>query len=385
VRTAIVSDLHLGSLAGEDILREPSIRRVLLGEIASADRLVLLGDAVELRERPLAEALESARPFFEELGEALAGRDVLLVPGNHDHRFAEPLLERLTLSGKPELGLEHRHRPEAEAAVLLERWLDDARLEIAYPGAWLRDDVYATHGHYMDCHMTLPKLECVAAAAVARSGRRLPDPASPEHYERLLRPVMGLAFGFAQSGLARGATRPSERAWRALSGRNGGEGKDPGRVRRLAVRGAIGVGLPAAVLAINRLLDADFDADLSPAAITRSGIEAATETVRRLQLDAAHVITGHSHRAGPNEGEEPWPLPSGGQLHNAGNWVFASAFYAPGSRPGPYWPGTVTWLVDEEPPRRVSLLGDHSAEELAAVAGLGHLRLDSLGSGRAGP
>lgn len=378
MRTAIVSDLHLGSLAGEDILGDPSIRHIFLEEISSADRLVLLGDAVELRELPLADALEASRPFFEELGAALAGREILLIPGNHDHRFAEPLLERLTLSGNPTLAAEHRHRPEAEAAVLLDRWLGDARLEIAYPGVWLREDVYATHGHYMDCHMTLPKLECIAAAAVARAGRRLPDPASPDDYERLLRPVFGLAFGFAQSGLARGATRPSERAWRSLSGRNGDSEGTPSRARRLAVRGAVGVGLPATVKAVNRLLGADFEADLSLAAITQSAIDAATETVRRLGLDASHVVMGHSHRAGPWDGEEPWTLTNGGQLHNTGNWVFASAFYSPDSRPGPYWPGTVTWLVDQEPPRRVSLLDDIPAEDLAAVAGLGHLRLDSL-------
>ena len=59
-----------------------------------ADRLVLLGDVIELRERPLAESLEVARPVFEELGRALAGRPVVLVPGNHDHAFAEPWLAR---------------------------------------------------------------------------------------------------------------------------------------------------------------------------------------------------------------------------------------------------------------------------------------------------
>ncbi len=77
---------------------------------------------------------------------------------------------------------------------------------------------------------------------------------------------------------------------------------------------------------------------------------------RRLQIDAAHTITGHTHRAGPEEGEAEWPLPGGGRLHNTGSWVFADAFHHPGAPPGPYWPGTVTWLEDEGPPRRVRLL-----------------------------
>ncbi len=97
MRTAIVSDLHLGGASGEDLGRDPAIRRTLLDEIPAADRLVLLGDVLELRELPLARVLESVQPFFEELGEAMAGRRVVLVPGNHDHRLAEPLLEEVAL------------------------------------------------------------------------------------------------------------------------------------------------------------------------------------------------------------------------------------------------------------------------------------------------
>ena len=87
--------------SGEDLLRDPEIRAFLLEELRSADRLVLLGDALELRELPLGPALSAARPFFESLGEAMAGREVILVPGNHDHRLAEPLLERAARSGPP--------------------------------------------------------------------------------------------------------------------------------------------------------------------------------------------------------------------------------------------------------------------------------------------
>ena len=115
MRTAIVSDLHLGSGHGEDLLRDAGDPRVLLDEIAGADRVVLLGDAIEMRELPLAPALEAARPFFEELGEALAGREIVLVPGNHDHRLAEPLLEGSRSTGVP-LGLEQRAARRASRA-----------------------------------------------------------------------------------------------------------------------------------------------------------------------------------------------------------------------------------------------------------------------------
>src|SRR5262245_10654347 len=143
MRTAIVSDLHLGSAFGEDVARDPGVRRPLLEEFAVADRVVLLGDVLELREKPLAATLEAARPFFEELGEALAGCEVVLVPGNHDHRLAEPLLEELALAGRP-IELEHRATATSEATRMIAGWLGDAEFDLAYPGIWLRDDVYAT-------------------------------------------------------------------------------------------------------------------------------------------------------------------------------------------------------------------------------------------------
>lgn len=358
MRTAIVSDLHLGSGFGEDLLRDTTIRQVLLAELGAADRLVLLGDALELRELPLATALTSAQAFFEELGEAMAGRPVILVPGNHDHRLAEPLLEQLALAGRP-LEIEHRAGPADEPATRIAGWLGDAELQLAYPGIWLRDDVYATHGHYMDCHMRLPRLECIAAAATMRTLRPLPEQPEPADYERILRPVYGLTYGLAQGGVARQASRPSERAWRAIASSNGGSG----RFRRAALRAAV----PATIWGINRLLRADFDASLDAKSISQSGISAATELAGKLNLDAAHTITGHTHRGGPHDGEAEWALPGGGRLHNTGSWVFASAFHHPGTPPGPYWPGTITWLEDSGPPRRQRVLLEHSREELGAT------------------
>jgi hypothetical protein len=363
VRTAIVSDLHLGSGSGEDLLRDAAIRRLLLDELAAADRLVLLGDVLELRELPLPNALEAARPFFEELGAAMAGRPVVLVPGNHDHRLAEPLLEQAALAEQP-LGLEQHAAGAADgAARRIAAWLGGAELDIAYPGIWLREDVYATHGHYMDCHMTLPRLECLAAALVMRAFGRLPDPAVPADYERVLRPLYGLGFSLAQAGLAHRATYPSEAVWRTISGRD----RRRGRARRAGLRVAVGAGVPAAVWSANRLLRAGFDADLSPAAITRSGISAATALAARLGLRGCHVVTGHTHRGGPGERDMAWELDGGGRLHNTGSWVFASAFHHPGTPPGPYWPGTVTWVEDGEPPRRAQLLIGRSRDELKAV------------------
>jgi hypothetical protein len=358
MRTAIVSDTHLGSGFSEDLLRDGAIRRVLFEKLAPADRLVLLGDVIELRELPLAVALEHARPFFEELAKVMAGRPVVLVPGNHDHRIAEPLLEQLALAGEP-LGLEQRAQPSGEAATRIAAWLGDTELTIAYPGIWLREDVYATHGHYMDCHMSLPRLECIAAAATMRTLRPLPPHPMPADYEGVLQPVYGFTYGLAQGSVARRAARPSERAWRAVSGSNG----SVGRVRRAALRAAV----PAGLWGINRLLRADFDTNFSASSISGSGVAAATEMAARLRLGAAHTITGHTHRAGPDEGDASWELPNGGHLHNTGSWVFATAFHHPGTPPDPYWPGTLTWLEESGPPRRERLLLDRPGDELRAT------------------
>ncbi|MGC1851939.1 MAG: hypothetical protein WA687_05800, partial [Solirubrobacterales bacterium] len=130
---------------------------------------------------------------------------------------------------------------------------------------------------------------------------------------------------------------------------------------------ALRAAVPATVWGINRLLRADFDSDLSARSISHSGIAAATEMAERLDIRATHTITGHTHRGGPDEGDTEWPLPGGGRLHNTGSWIFASAFHHPGTPPSHYWPGTITWLDDDGPPRRKRLLLEHSVEELRAA------------------
>lgn len=356
MRTAIISDLHLGVASDEDVLRDPAVRRVLLEEIAGADRLVLLGDVIELRNLPVGPSLARARSFFEELGEALDGAEVTLVPGNHDHRLAEPLLDGRSIAGEPALGLEHHHAPSPGPAALVDEWLGRARLKIAYPGVWLRDDVYATHGHYMDAHLSLPRAECVAAALMVRLSRPVPARATPADYERVLRPLYGFAYGLAQVlPVKRRRNGPFERAWEVLAGEE--------QERTLGTRAAR-AGFPWAIRGLNGLLRAGFDPDVTPRAIFRSGVDAGAELAARLGVDDVHVIIGHTHRGGPLPEEAEWALPRGGRLHNTGSWVFATAFHHPGQPPNSYWPGTVTWLEDDAPPHRVQLLREHSHEQM---------------------
>ncbi|HTR74025.1 MAG TPA: metallophosphoesterase [Solirubrobacterales bacterium] len=365
MKTAIVSDLHLGAISGGDVLRDPGIRAVLAAELRGADRLVLLGDVVELRERPLGAALDHALPALADLTAALGEIEVILVPGNHDSRLAEPLLDRLSIDDAP-LTLDATAAPAPGPAAEIAAALSPARVRISYPGVWLRDDVYATHGHYMDLHLRLPRAECVALAAIRRVTGPLPDHPGPDDYERILRPLYGLAYGAAQSLPRHRRPRdlgPSEAAWELLAA----ERSDRGRGRRLRARAARAA-FPIVVGAVNRLLRADFEADIYGDAIFRSGLDGAAEMGRRLGVDRGHLITGHTHRGGPHPGEAPWRLAGGGELHNTGNWVFSTPLHRPGTPPNAYWPGTVTWLEDSGPPRRVELLQDREHHEMVALA-----------------
>src|ERR1700759_2727721 len=107
MRTLVLSDLHLGGASRSDLLRRAELRAPLLELAAGADRVVLLGDVLELRHGPPREALAAARPFFEELGRTLAGKELVLVAGNHDHALIEPwLASRAELPEPAPLGLE---------------------------------------------------------------------------------------------------------------------------------------------------------------------------------------------------------------------------------------------------------------------------------------
>ena len=256
MRTLIVSDLHLGGAAGVDLLRRPELRAQLLEALADVDRLVLLGDLLELRHGPRREALAAARPFFEALGRAFAGREIVAVAGNHDHALIEPWLEhRSELPAPAPLGVEQRIEAGAASSMmaLLAEWSAPARLTVAYPGLWVRPDVYATHGHYLDCHLTIPTLERLGIGAMGRLMRR-PARAfiGPDDYEAVTVPVFAWIDAVARQAPTGDALNGgmTVRAWRALGGApqpasspaatNGRAPNDPtgGRIA-MATRGGI--------------------------------------------------------------------------------------------------------------------------------------------------
>jgi predicted phosphodiesterase len=351
----VVSDLHLGTRSGADLLRRPGAREALIEALEGVETLVLLGDVVELRERPASQALADARPALEALGQALGPeRQVLLVAGNHDHRLVAPWLERRRAQGSP-LQLEQRIAPaEASgAAEAIAGWLAPARVEVAYPGAWLGPGVYATHGHYLDRHVTTPALEPFALRAaeklLSRRGR-LPDGA--DGYEAVGGPVYALVHELAQSlprGDATGAS-PSHRAYRLLTG-----DAPPWRQRLLA-----GVLFPAAVGLVNAAGLGPISADISGPELRRSALRAMGEVLRRLDVEAEHVVFGHTHRAGPLPGDDEteWRMPGGPRLHNAGTWIHERFLVGERPRESPYWAGGAIRVQDGRAPRGLRLLVD---------------------------
>jgi predicted phosphodiesterase len=373
--TVVVSDLHLSSNGGIDLMRRPRFREVLWSALRDADEVVLLGDAIELRDVPLAAAIDGARPFFDELGAAIGGGRLTIVPGNHDHHLLDAWLERRRLVDAGPLGLEQRIPVEGGPLAELTQGIGDARVELAYPGTWLGPGVYATHGHYLDRHLTVPSFERLAVAAVERvlGGAREatveepgtdsePGSGSPDDYERVQAPLYAFLFTLAQGGSSKdrlGGANPSARVWQAVGG-------GYGRAARIRGRLLGTVALPGAVGVANRLGLGPVKSDLSPGAITRAGLVAMGEVIRRLGIDADHVIFGHTHRRGPMRAETGWRLETGTRLWNTGSWIYTPWLLGRSAADSPYWPGTIIVIENGGEPHPRNLLEDLTKEDLRA-------------------
>src|SRR5271166_953406 len=420
MRTLIISDLHLGSNSGSDLLRRPELRAELLAAAADVDRVVLLGDVLELRHGPLREAMAVARPFFEDLGRVLAGKELVITAGNHDHALVEPwLAHRGEETEPPPLVVEQLLEP-AQASPALQRiaeWATPAHVRVAYPGLWVRADVYATHGHFLDCHLTVPTLERLSVAAMSRLLTRPADSFDcVGDYEAMGAPVFAWRDAVARdartgAGLNGLATVT---AWRALRGKRPGEGRraiaeeaarsgnngraagvgseahdgqpagasgsrpEQGRRGRglvartgaLELRSrAIRAAFPLAISALNRAGLGPLRADVSPDELRRAGLLAMGEVAARLGLSDAYVVFGHTHRAGPLPGDDQreWRGRQGARLVNAGSWTYAAIFLTGTPGESPYWPGTCVLVEDSGPPLLKRLLQDRTHAQIAPV------------------
>ncbi|MGI8863297.1 MAG: metallophosphoesterase [Solirubrobacteraceae bacterium] len=359
LRTLVVSDLHLGAPSGRDVLRQPDPRSRLLDELGQIDRLVLLGDVLELRQIPWRVAMDAALPVLREIGQALgAGKQVVIVPGNHDHHLLSGWRVRRTRAGAPEpmtLQTEVDWRPEEPLAEVAAA-LGPAEVAAYYPGVWLRDDVYATHGHLADRHTTLPMLERVAAGAMARIVGEPPGgPHRVEDYEATLAPIYAWIHAVAQAGDTERGRVPasaSTSAWQALAGAG-----EPRGVRRWRRR-VLAAGFPLLIAALNRAGLGPLRSQLSGGELGRASLRALWEVMARLGVDADYVIFGHTHRAGPlsDARAASWRGPQGAEAINTGSWILEPAFL--GSRPesSPYRAGFCVVVNESGPPELRNLL-----------------------------
>ena len=228
MNTLVVSDLHLGVHSGGDVVRDPAQRAGLLAALPGVGRLVLLGDLLELRHGPVRDALAAARAALREIGSALdPGAEVVILAGNHDHDLLDPWAERrgrrdtppaLTLTEAPDL---RRGEPLATVAG----WLGAERVRIAYPGVWLRDDVFATHGHYLDVHLAVPSIERLATGVMRRVVALGPDgPTSVDDYEAILTPDLRVDPGAGRSHATRTRGSPAYRLDPGMGGPDRGAG-----------------------------------------------------------------------------------------------------------------------------------------------------------------
>ncbi len=296
---------------------------------------------LELRHGPLRSALSAAEPVLRAVAAALGReREVVVVPGNHDHLLAHAWLERRAREGSPEaLGLESAVEVlPGDALAAVADLLEPARVRAAYPGLWLREDVYATHGHYGDRHTTVPMLERLSAGVMARVVReRDGGPERAEDYEAELAPMYAWIDAVAQAGgahLGRSGHEPSSRAWGALTnGRRGIRGR------------ALAAGFPVAVAGLNRLGLGPLSPDLSGESLRRAGVRAFAEVLTRLGVDAPYAIFGHTHRAGPLPADEQaeWRRTEARRSSTPAAGCTSRASWAPIRRAAPTDPGLRRW------------------------------------------
>lgn len=362
-RTLVISDLHLGLLQRADLLRRPVVLEALCAHLrdTGVQRLVLLGDTVELRHGPTRDALAAATPVLAALGAAVP--EVVLVPGNHDHQLIAPWLEERGRDGEPPpLALDEEIDPASGHALrMIAEALGDARLEVRYPGVWLREDVYATHGHYLDCCLTMPTVERLAVGAMQLVTGPVPEQgALPDDFEAQLAPLYAWTHAVVHgSGGSWSARRQatSKSAWGMLTG----DGPRPLRARMVAAL------FPAAIASLNRAGLGPVRPHLSGRELRQAGLRGMSDVVRRLDVQAAHVLFGHTHRSGPLETDprHEWLAATGPRLWNAGAWVDED-FLDAATVDAPYYAGRAIELDDDGPPRLVRVTAELGRDQVPA-------------------
>jgi UDP-2,3-diacylglucosamine pyrophosphatase LpxH len=329
VRTLVISDLHLGGRLGRDVLRHPEALALLLDAFDGIDRLVLLGDVIELAEGRSRQALELAEPILRAIGERIgADRQIVLVPGNHDRDFARSWAQ----AQGADLAVDALVPNDASALLVkVVGWLAPARVEVRTPGVWLSSRVWATHGHYIDRHL-LPE-----SAYGMHRRRTTRERVGPAEYERARRPSVTWVETLVTRRL-------------------------PRRLAALA-DGAADLVRASTMPSLPRRMQSHRLAPLARRVLgfqmQRAANAALAHVAARLGVDADWVVYGHVHRNGPRAGDEValWSGPDGRpRLANTGCWIYEPLLLHRGGAPHPYWPGGAIVVEDDGDPHAIGLL-----------------------------
>jgi UDP-2,3-diacylglucosamine pyrophosphatase LpxH len=316
-RTLVISDLHIGAYSGRCVLESPTVTASVFPRLGEFDRLILLGDALELGEgRPPAEVMAIAAPILEGLGRDVS--EVVLIPGNHDR----VLIRSWLLDQGDGLALENPVPTDAtellgEAAERLGS--GGARVEVHYSGYRFSDRVWMTHGHYLD---------------------RLLVPDGPY-------------------GLFRRPPRHRPAAY---------------ETRQVLARKLSTVRMTHSLLTprLSRLTSGGLDRQMR-----RHSLPALATLLGALGVRSEFLIFGHVHRLGPLPGDRPgqWQLPlapgeTPTRFLNTGSWQHEPVLVGHSGAPHPYRPGGAVVIESDGVPRAFGFLDglDLDARRLPGAA-----------------
>ena len=339
MRTLVISDLHLGIRLGRDVLRRPR------GARGAARGPSGRGPAGAPRRR--GGAARGAAGAGHGGGGARAPRhrrpDGLAArggrrPGKPRHR-ADASLAAHPRHGAP---LDAAHPGGCDSADAPAHRLARSRAGAShYPGIWLADAVWATHGHYLDRHL-LPE----SAFGIARGllGRLPRDGARPADYEQAGGPSLTRVEAFLTRWLPRPLAALADDLAEVLRAAT-----MPGPERLLSRRAAP---LTARVLG---------------AQMRRASIPALARVVHRLGVEADWVRVRSRAPLRAARGRQPERLAEPGRptAHRQCRLLGVRAAADPSGRPPhPYWPGGAVVLEDGRAPRPIGLLDHLSAADL---------------------
>jgi hypothetical protein len=194
-------------------------------------------------------------------------------------------------------------------------WFGPAQVEVRYPGVWLSDRTWATHGHYLNDY-----LRPVSSTGLLRPGRRRAPvpPRTPGSYEYL-------------------PESPAQPHMR--------DGLPPQRLHDHLIPPVL----------------APLLARVHARQMLNHSLPAMATAATALGVEAEFVIFGHVHRRGAlgADPESAWIGRDGRQrLFNTGSWRYEPVVCHGAQPPHPYWPGGAVIIEDDGAPRSVGLL-DH--------------------------